>query len=57
MLLYAMTDEEITPDSSFQISNNKYHLQTLDLNRDFSEIASQLDKIITNNFENVKKQL
>ena len=50
MLLYAATDEAIQPDNSYQMSGNKISVKTLDLNRDFSEIASQLNAIVSENF-------
>jgi 5-methylcytosine-specific restriction enzyme subunit McrC len=46
MLLYAATDEAIQPDNSYQMSGNKISVKTLDLNRDFSEIAAQLNAIV-----------
>jgi len=52
MLLYAKTEEAITPDCDYQMSNNKISVKTLDLNKEFTEIAVQLDQIVTNNFEN-----
>lgn len=45
MLLYAKTDEAITPDCSFVMGNNRISVKTLDLNKDFKLIAAQLDKI------------
>ena len=42
MLLYAATDEAIQPDNSYQMSGNKISVKTLDLNKDFPEIAAQL---------------
>jgi 5-methylcytosine-specific restriction enzyme subunit McrC len=45
ILLYAKTDETITPDADFVISGNKISLKTLDLNRDWKEICEQLDKL------------
>jgi len=50
MLLYAATDEAIQPDNSYQMSGNKISVKTLDLNRDFSEIASQLNAIVAEHF-------
>ena len=50
MLLYAATDEAIQPDNSYQMSGNKISVQTLDLNRDFSEIAAQLNAIVDEHF-------
>lgn len=45
MLLYARTDEELQPDNDYMMSGNKISVKTLDLNRDFSEISEQLNKI------------
>ena len=50
MLLYAATDEEIQPDNSYQRSGNKITVKTLDLNREFSEIAAQLNAIVAAHF-------
>ena len=50
MLLYAATDEAIQPDNSYQMSGNKISVKTLDLNRDFSEIAAQLNAIVSEHF-------
>ena len=50
MLLYAATDEAIQPDSTYQMSGNKISVKTLDLNRDFSEIAKQLNAIVEEHF-------
>jgi 5-methylcytosine-specific restriction enzyme subunit McrC len=50
MLLYAATDEAIQPDNSYQMSGNKISVRTLDLNRDFSEIAAQLNAIVDEHF-------
>ena len=50
MLLYAATDEAIQPDNSYQMSGNKISVKTLDLNRDFSEIAAQLNAIVEDHF-------
>lgn len=54
MLLYAATDEAIQPDNVYQMSGNRISVRTLDLNRDFSEIAEQLDKIAEEHFGAVK---
>jgi 5-methylcytosine-specific restriction enzyme subunit McrC len=51
MLLYAKTDEAITPDCSFVMGGNRISVKTLDLNKDFKLIASQLDKIVEEHFE------
>lgn len=50
MLLYAKTDEEIQPDNVYQMSGNKISVRTLDLNREFSELAGQLDEIAKEHF-------
>ena len=46
MLLYAKTDEDITPDNNYLIDGNKISVKTLDLGKDFAAIRSQLDSII-----------
>ncbi len=43
MLLYAGTDESVQPNVSYMMSGNMISVRTLDLNRDFSEIAAQLN--------------
>ena len=50
MLLYAKTDAEIQPNSSYQMSGNKISVGTLDLGEDFSIIREQLDRIVDNHF-------
>lgn len=50
LLLYAKTDEAITPDCSFMMGGNKISVKTLDLNKEFSLIAAQLDKIVEEHF-------
>ena len=45
MLVYAKTDEDITPDCCFDIGGNRIGAVTLDLNRDFRDIAAQLDRL------------
>jgi len=50
MLLYARTDEYLQPNLSYQMSGNRISVQVLDLNREFSEIAEQLDKISEDHF-------
>ena len=51
MLLYAKTDEPITPDNDFVMGGNKISVKTLDLNLQFSDIAMQLDNIAKGAFE------
>jgi 5-methylcytosine-specific restriction enzyme subunit McrC len=46
MLLYAKTDEEITPDNCYLMDGNRISVKTLDLDKDFAGIRVQLDKII-----------
>ncbi len=50
MLLYARTEEAVLPDNVYQMSGNKISVRTLDLNRDFSEIAAQLNAIADEHF-------
>ena len=45
ILLYAKTDEDITPDAAFNIGGNRIGAKTLDLNKEFPLIAAQLDKL------------
>lgn len=53
MLLYAKTDEEITPDQKYMMSGNRISVRTLDLNLEFDEIRKQLDGIVEEHFEEV----
>ena len=46
VLLYAKTDEDLTPDEDIVISGNRISVKTLDLNTDFSNISNQLADII-----------
>lgn len=50
MLVYAKTDEEITPDCRFDMGGNEIGAVTLDLNRDFVEIAAQLNRLANRYF-------
>ena len=45
MLLYAKTDEDVTPDSDSVIGGNGISVKTLDLTQDFKGIRSQLEKV------------
>lgn len=45
MLLYARTDEEIQPDNTYMMRSNKISFRTMDLNREFRDIAKQLNGI------------
>lgn len=40
----------IQPNNSYRMSGNKISVKTLDLNRDFSEIAAQLNAIVDEYF-------
>jgi 5-methylcytosine-specific restriction enzyme subunit McrC len=50
MLLYAKTDEEVFPDNQYLMSGNKITVKTLDLNCDFTDIAKQLNAIVSEHF-------
>lgn len=50
VLLYARTNEAVQPDQSYMMSGNRIEVRTLDLNREFSEIAAQLDRIAEEHF-------
>lgn len=52
MLLYARTDETIQPDGIYKMSGNKISVRTLDLNQEFPVIASQMNAIVEEHFEN-----
>ena len=52
VLLYAKTDEDVIPkDFKYNIGGNQIEASTLDLNKDFSEIAKQLDQLAEDYFE------
>lgn len=46
LLLYAKTDEDISPDNIYVMSGNRISVKTLDLNMEFIEIEKQLRKIV-----------
>lgn len=46
LLLYAKTDEDITSDLSASFGKNHIQVRTLDLNQEFSGIASQLEEFL-----------
>jgi len=46
LLLYAKTDENITPDNSYSIDGNRISVKTLDLDREFVAIERQLRNIV-----------
>lgn len=45
MLLYAKTEESITPNAQFSLDGNRFYVKTLDLNVSFSMISAQLNAI------------
>lgn len=51
MLLYAKTDEMVLPNNEYKMSGNKIIVKTLDLDCDFTIIASQLNSIVDYYFE------
>lgn len=55
MLLYAKTDETITPDCDYMMSSNRISARTLDLNIAFPNIAAQLDGIVSTCFNDTVK--
>lgn len=55
VLLYAKTDEEITPDNEYRISGNHFSVKTIDLNTDFHCIAEQLNKLVDQHFGAVER--
>ena len=54
MLLYAKTDEEISPNCDFNICENTISVKTLDLGIDFNVIRTQLDQIVIDYFPTYK---
>lgn len=50
MLLYAKTDEGISPDVEYKMGQNAIEVKTLDLGIEFSKIAEQLNAIILKYF-------
>lgn len=47
LLLYAKTEESIVPDMDAVFGVNKISVKTLDLNKDFLDIKSQLDSLVS----------
>lgn len=51
MLMYAGTDEDFQlQEKVYHMSGNRITVRTLDLNRDFSEIAAQLNRVVEAHF-------
>ena len=48
ILLYAKTDEDITPNGTYSFDNSKIMAKSLDLNQDFEDIKLFLNSIIEN---------
>lgn len=55
LILYAKTDEIISPDYDYQMHGNKISVKALALNGTFDKISYQLDNIALNCFEDIKK--
>jgi len=49
VLLYAKTDEDVSPNEEYLMSGNKISTCTLDLNTPFENIANQLENILISN--------
>ncbi|WP_394122004.1 5-methylcytosine-specific restriction endonuclease system specificity protein McrC [Planococcus donghaensis] len=47
LILYAKTDEEITPDQDYQMSGNRMVVRTLDLGAEWAEIEAELKRILS----------
>ena len=45
LLLYAKTDDELTPNSTYSMSGNRISVESLDLNQDFAHISNHLNRI------------
>lgn len=45
LILYAKTDEEITPNQDYQMDGNRITVRTLDLSAEWQEIVEELDSI------------
>ena len=50
-LLYAKTDEPVTPDGEYTISGNRIVIKTLDLSQDFAGIKRQLESVASTLWE------
>ena len=53
MLLYAKTEEQMTPNADFFMDGNQISVKTLDLNQDFEKIKEQLEMIGDKYLKNV----
>ena len=52
VLLYAKTDETITPDENIIVSGNSISVKTLGLDVNFADISKQLSNIVTGHERN-----
>lgn len=50
MLLYAKTNEKVTPNAKYQMDGNQISVRTLDLGQEFARIRSELDEIESEHF-------
>jgi 5-methylcytosine-specific restriction enzyme subunit McrC len=46
VLIYAKTEEDITPNEIFTMAGNRIGVKTIDLNIEFQEIKKQLDGFV-----------
>lgn len=53
VILYAKTDEEITPDNDYIMSGNRISAKTLDLNTEFHNIKRKLNILVENYFGDI----
>lgn len=51
LLLYAGTDEDVTPNQTYSMSGNLISVETLDLNQNFAKIKTHLDRIAEEYFD------
>ncbi len=54
MLLYAGTDEDVQPNSTYLMNGNRISVRTLDLDQPFEAIRAQLDAIVEEQFQNAR---
>ena len=57
MLLYARTRQQLQPDVTYKMSGNAITVTTLDLSREFSEIAAKLDAVAMEFFGGTERRL
>ena len=54
MLLYAKTQEAVSPDMDFYVKSNRFMVKTLDLNVEFKSIKEQLESIAYDQFPDLR---